>query len=392
MNLPRQEPGAFLIWASRNPAFKGRSVPAKKSRPPISPVLGRLPKTRNVQTGLPEHPTGPAAFFLAPFLGLLRLFHISLFLKRQQRCPLRPPMSGTSSRVQLVVSGKFITLFLVAMAFLATGYHWYGQQQETQERQRQTQARFKAPPYFINRGPSVIRSCQHCLEMAGKLKPQNGWKVYGPQEIPATEQRWFLAVEDPPMPVIVSGVLMMPVHPALEDNPALGFDQTKVSLVLYQNLERKQAVEQPPPPQPEAAPAPDSPPPQPTPDDANREEPSSPASELLNLRSPFVGDWKNVDADTQNLTRLLITGVNELVVHAWGRCHPSDCDWGQSGSISLPPVDRGFTASWDQKFVVRNLKFSMEADGRLKVSLKSHYTESRQDTEIISFFTKTAVP
>jgi hypothetical protein len=210
----------------------------------------------------------------------------------------------------------------------------------------------------------------------------------GPQEIPATEQRWFLAVEDPPMPVTVSGVLMLPVHPALEDNPVFGFDQSKVLLVLYQNLERKQAVEQP------AAPAPDPPPPQPTPDDANREEASSPASELLNLRSPFVGDWKNTDPSSQSLTRVLITGADQLVVHPWGKCQPSDCDWGPAPGISLPPADGSFVVVWDQKFAFHTLLLSLEEDGRLKVSLKTHFTDNsgRRDLEITEFFTKTAVP
>jgi len=137
-------------------------------------------------------------------------------------------------RVQFVISWKFFVLLLLAAVLLGIGYYSYTRQQQLQKQISQMQERFKTPPYFVNRGPSVIRSCSHCLE-EGKLKPQTG-----------------LAVEDPPVPVTVSGVLMLPVHPTLQDNPALGFDQTRVMLVLFQNLERKPWIEQPAPPPPVA--------------------------------------------------------------------------------------------------------------------------------------------
>jgi hypothetical protein len=42
----------------------------------------------------------------------------------------------------------------------------------------------------------------------------------------------------------------------------------------------------------------------------------------------LIGDWKNVDRNTRGLTRVLITeSGTDVVVHAWGRCHPADCDW-----------------------------------------------------------------
>ena len=157
-------------------------------------------------------------------------------------------MPGTSPpRVQLLISGKFVALLLLSLSQLAGGYYWYNRQQEAQEHLRQTQERFKAPPYFVNRGSTIIRSCSRCLDI-GKLKPQTDWKMGPAKEIPATEQRWFLAVEDPPMPVTVSGVLMLPVHPAFEDNPSFGFDQNRMMLVLYQNLERKPWIVQSSPP------------------------------------------------------------------------------------------------------------------------------------------------
>lgn len=148
--------------------------------------------------------------------------------------------------MQFVVSGKFLILLMIAAALVGGGYYWYKRQVRLQRQISETQERFKTPPYFVNLGASVIRTCQQCL-VAGKLRPQPEWKVGTPKEIPAEEQRWFLAVEDPPAPVTVSGVLMLPVFPSVHDNPALGFNQSRVMLVLYQNLQRKTTIEQPPP-------------------------------------------------------------------------------------------------------------------------------------------------
>jgi len=156
--------------------------------------------------------------------------------------------SGTTpARVQFVVSGKFIALLLLSCALLGGGYYWYNRQLQVDEHFSQVRQRFESPPYFVNRGASVIRSCQQCLDV-GKLKPQAEWKVGPPKEISGTEQHWFLAAENPPLPVTVSGVLMLPVFSTFHENPALGFNQTRVVLVLYQNLERKPWIEQPPPP------------------------------------------------------------------------------------------------------------------------------------------------
>jgi hypothetical protein len=42
----------------------------------------------------------------------------------------------------------------------------------------------------------------------------------------------------------------------------------------------------------------------------------------------LIGDWKNIDPNTRGLTRVLITeSGTDVVFHAWGRCHPTDCDW-----------------------------------------------------------------
>jgi len=53
---------------------------------------------------------------------------------------------------------------------------------------------------------------------------------------------------------------------------------------------------------------------------------SSGVSAQLDL---FSGYWKNVDSNTGGVTTLEI-GLNgiDVAVQAWGKCHPTDCDWG----------------------------------------------------------------
>jgi hypothetical protein len=52
----------------------------------------------------------------------------------------------------------------------------------------------------------------------------------------------------------------------------------------------------------------------------------------------FAGDWENVNPDTRGVTALKITvsGIN-VKVHAWGQCHPTDCDWGNMQAHAYGP-------------------------------------------------------
>ena len=52
----------------------------------------------------------------------------------------------------------------------------------------------------------------------------------------------------------------------------------------------------------------------------------------------FAGDWSNVDSNTGGITTLNI-GIsgNSAQVHAWGKCHPTDCDWGTVSAFAFAP-------------------------------------------------------
>ncbi|WP_212648424.1 hypothetical protein [Deinococcus hopiensis] len=50
----------------------------------------------------------------------------------------------------------------------------------------------------------------------------------------------------------------------------------------------------------------------------------------------FVGTWTNANASTQGITRVVIsrTSTTALRVQVFGKCSPTDCDWGQAPAIT----------------------------------------------------------
>jgi hypothetical protein len=54
----------------------------------------------------------------------------------------------------------------------------------------------------------------------------------------------------------------------------------------------------------------------------------------------FAGKWVNTNPNTRGLSTLQIeVRGRRLRIHAWGKCHPSDCAWGQAiGTAHAPSV------------------------------------------------------
>jgi hypothetical protein len=276
-------------------------------------------------------------------------------------------------KVHFVVSERFLGLTVIGVFLIGAGYVWHLRLLEEEGIRQQTEQRLKPPPYFVSRGATVVRSCRGCSQ-SGSLTPQSAWQIGPSQEIPANEVRWLLAVEDPPLPIQVGGVLMLPVYPAFTDDPAKGFDQTAVQLAVYQNLQRMYSFEIVQPPAPIPSPPPPLPPPS-TPPAANLEE-----------RKDYLGEWRNVDAQTRGITRFTIVADDgRFVAHAWGRCFPDECDWGETDATTS---ETGLSTIWRLHGSKQTWALTFQPDGRIKLAQHIHSTDSVIERDDEAFFVR----
>ncbi len=90
--------------------------------------------------------------------------------------------------------------------------------------------------------------------------------------------------------------------------------------------------------------------------------------------SSFVGDWTNKDFQTRSITRVQIRldGTN-VIAHAWGRCHPMECDWGDTTAIVKGQT---LTLTWKQGFAIVTHELTVLADGSLQVVGHCHFTDN----------------
>ncbi|MFY9314974.1 MAG: hypothetical protein WAO95_05370 [Burkholderiales bacterium] len=98
----------------------------------------------------------------------------------------------------------------------------------------------------------------------------------------------------------------------------------------------------------------------------------------------FEGKWQNVDPNTSGLTVLEISLVGDRVkVHAWGRCHPTDCDWksvdasafGPNVRSALPRDAKTLMAVFKTSFSESILVIDPAEWNKLRVELLTRFTD-----------------
>ncbi|NYT02808.1 MAG: hypothetical protein GKC10_08665 [Methanosarcinales archaeon] len=111
--------------------------------------------------------------------------------------------------------------------------------------------------------------------------------------------------------------------------------------------------------------------------------------------SQFAGKWTNVDPNTGGITTLDITvSGTSAQVHAWGKCHPSDCDWGSVNAYAFgPDVSSNLVNSAQALLAVFNAGHSQTtlviqtAGNRLKVIALDRFTDNSGRTNYVSEYT-----
>ncbi|WP_222982084.1 hypothetical protein [Flagellimonas meishanensis] len=93
--------------------------------------------------------------------------------------------------------------------------------------------------------------------------------------------------------------------------------------------------------------------------------------------SNLEGLWINEDMDTRGITKCTIRYKdNRFHVQIWGKCNPTDCDWGENTSGETPDETDKLKLTWDNKFVERNQTFEL-VEGRLFITTENHYKDGR---------------
>ncbi len=92
-------------------------------------------------------------------------------------------------------------------------------------------------------------------------------------------------------------------------------------------------------------------------------------------RYSIDGTWKNKDTNTGGITKVIISG-NETKIHAYGKCHPTDCDWEKT---TLSKSGSTYRATYNQGFATKKLTITLQANGEMKLVVFADYNDNRPD-------------
>ncbi len=109
------------------------------------------------------------------------------------------------------------------------------------------------------------------------------------------------------------------------------------------------------------------------------------------MYSQFTGTWMNENSSTDNITKVEISsGDSYLHVNMWGKCTPSDCDWGIVTTSMSDADDCELSIIWEFSFAIKKQVIKALQDGRLEVYTHTHFIDDsgRVDYEVTEYFSK----
>jgi hypothetical protein len=131
---------------------------------------------------------------------------------------------------------------------------------------------------------------------------------------------------------------------------------------------------------------------------------TSSAALMVGLAAPsfaapadYVGTWVNKNPNTRSVTRFVVKKISadKLSVQVFGKCHPTDCDWGNSRFItygtSVQDTSGAYgTAAYDQGFSRSLLTFNRAGQEVMLQGFTQFVDNSgRQNYYIREYFTRT---
>ncbi|NJM14657.1 MAG: hypothetical protein HC896_04090 [Bacteroidales bacterium] len=103
----------------------------------------------------------------------------------------------------------------------------------------------------------------------------------------------------------------------------------------------------------------------------------------------FLGKWYNENKETSGITKVFITELTtDLNIEEWGKCHPTDCEWGSETTPKTDANDNVLMVKWVKSFVERKQTLELTDSGKLKVTTQSHFTDGsgRPDYTTTEYF------
>ena len=112
---------------------------------------------------------------------------------------------------------------------------------------------------------------------------------------------------------------------------------------------------------------------------------------IIPSENNFYGNWVNEDTNTNSITKIDIQKIGDIIeVHMWGKCDPTDCDWGIETTNISDAVDGTLNLTWEPGYAIKTQELILLSDGRLEVITFTHFTDNsgRPDFESTGYFIK----